>query len=77
MTGLIVICGALAVGLVLVIHGTLVKNRWGINLARCRALVAMRCDHFRDANLLGCATALHCRTADGAPVEPQSIISRC
>ena len=32
MIGLIVICGALAVGLVLVIHGTLAKNKWGINL---------------------------------------------
>lgn len=25
---------ALAVGLVLVIHGTIVKNRWGVNLRR-------------------------------------------
>ena len=31
MIGLVVICGVLVVGLALVIHGTLVKNRWGIN----------------------------------------------
>jgi hypothetical protein len=31
MAVLIVICAVLAVGLALVIHGTLVKNRWGIN----------------------------------------------
>jgi hypothetical protein len=32
MAGLILICAVLAVGLALVIHGTLVKNRLGINL---------------------------------------------
>jgi hypothetical protein len=31
MLGLIVICAVLAVGLALVIYGTLIKNRWGIN----------------------------------------------
>jgi hypothetical protein len=32
MTGLLIICGVLAVGFVLVVCGTLAKNRWGINL---------------------------------------------
>jgi hypothetical protein len=41
MTSLIVIFGVLSVGLVLVIYGTIAKNRWGINLnqiscPRCR-----------------------------------------
>jgi hypothetical protein len=33
-------------------------------------------DHFRYANLFGCVTALHCRTADGTPAQRRSIISR-
>jgi hypothetical protein len=32
MIPLVVIIGLLAVGIVLVIHGTIAKNRWGINL---------------------------------------------
>jgi hypothetical protein len=32
MIGVIAICAVLAVGMALVIHGTLVKNKWGINL---------------------------------------------
>ena len=44
MIGLIVICGALVVGLALVIHGTLAKHKWGINLdsvscPRCNTLL--------------------------------------
>ena len=51
-----VVCGLVAIGMALVIYGTLVKNRWGINLSsppcpRCKAAVpkARVPDSFRQA----------------------------
>ncbi len=34
MMGLLIISGILGVGMLLVIHGTIFKTRWGINTAR-------------------------------------------
>jgi hypothetical protein len=34
--GFIIVIGVLFVGLVLVVHGTAVKNRWGVNLEAIR-----------------------------------------
>jgi hypothetical protein len=67
MTVLIVIFAVLAVGLALVIYGTLVKNKWGVNLDSVSALVAIPCllnyaNQGRVSN--PCGVVGHVRVAD-------------
>jgi predicted RNA-binding Zn-ribbon protein involved in translation (DUF1610 family) len=66
MAGLIVTCGVLALGLALVIHGTLIKNRWGINLKsvscpRCNAVLPqVRKPRSRQQSMWGGWTCPNC-----------------
>ena len=64
--GFITVIGVLFVGLVLVVHGTVVKNRWGVNLEaiqcpRCNApQPTMRMPHSLRETLWGGGTCRDC-----------------